>query len=248
MYELYNDKLRLLAEKTTSLLESKNIQVNRNNTLKSDFKSLKDYFSSEFNIVINQITNLIEETQKININLENNKNLENKEVDSDESPASMLSNKFRSDEVFSILRKSDYTWELFTLDEPMILNQIYKLRLNEFKSSDNNYAIEVGISPKKYYKYQTGSLSLVFGYLVKNGYKFSSQSEEKFSVKAEEGDIIGVALSIANDDNYNLEIFRNGESLGIAFELPVKDYYFYYGLCTNTSIEISECYSHYENN
>ena len=127
----------------------------------------------------------------------------------EQSPALMLSNKFKEDENFSIIRKGDYTWELFTLDEPMIINHIYKLKLIEFSQSENKCAIEVGVSPTKYYKYKDGSLMLVYGYLVKNGAKFSKKYEESFASGAQEGDIIGVALSIANESNYNVEIFKN---------------------------------------
>ena len=242
----FDSKLKLLGEKSNSLLELHKIQVNQVKLIKSKFLSLKDYFSSEFNIVINEVTNLIVEASKSKLN--NNEKPENKEIDSEESPASMLSNKFRNDEIFTKLQTCEKSWTFYSLNDPMILNQIYKLRINEYNRSTNDYAIVVGVSIQKYCKLVCGSLNKQYGYIVKNGKKcLIDGSKFQYAEKANEGDIIGVSLSIANEDKYYLEIFKNGTNLGIAFLIPIQDYYFCYALCSDTSIEISDCYSHYTN-
>jgi len=238
-------KLKLLEENSSSLLESHKIQVNQSKILKTEILSLlKDSFSSEFGIVIQEVTNLIEETSKLK--LDNNQKLENKEIELEESPAAILGNRFKNDEIFSKLQICQSTWSFFSLDEPMILNQVYKLRLREFQSISNSYAIDVGVSIQKHYKETSGSINKLYGYIVKTGEKASIKgSVTPFAEKANEGDIIGVCLSYANDEKYNLEIFKNGVSLGIAFEVPIQDYYFCYAMCNNTSIEISDGYSFY---
>jgi len=214
--------------------------------IKSEYLSLKNYFSSEFNIVINEVTNLIVEASKSKHN--NNEKPENKEIDSEESPASMLSNKFRNDEIFTKLQTCETAWTFFTLDEPMILGQIYKLRINEVDRSTNSYAIDIGVSTQKYCKLVSPGIDKLYGYLAKNGNKCSIRGiTSHFAEKAKDGDIIGVSIAYEDKDVYNLEIFKNGESLGIAFEIPVEDYYFCYALCDDTSIEISDCYNHYTN-
>jgi len=227
-------------------LELQNIQINRIKLIKSEFFSLRDYFSSEFYRVINDVTYLIEEASKLKLN--NNENHEHNEIDSEESPASMLSNKFRNDEIFTNLQTCEKSWTFFSLDDPMILGQIYKLRINKLDRSSNAYAIDIGVSNQKYCKLVSSGIDKLYGYLAKNGQKCSILGvTSQFAEKAKDGDIIGVSITYSNNDKYNLEIFKNGESLGIAFEIPIQDYYFCYALCSDTSIEISDCYIHYSN-
>jgi len=233
MYEL---KLKNLKETTQTLIKNQSKIVNNQKTIKDNLLSLKDYFSSEFGIIINVISRIIESVDN---------NINNKiEEDDEQSPAGKYG-IFKNDEIFTITRVGTRDWELYTLADPMILNQIYKLRIKSFKGCTNSYAINVGVSVRKLFNFYDSQITQSYGYLVKNGKKWSGCSD--YSEPAEEGDIIGVSISEGDNNKYNLEIYKNGINLGVAFNLDKKDYYFYYALCFNTSIEISECYNHYSN-
>jgi len=234
---MYETKLNKVSETTQFLLKNQLEIKNNQKNMKVNLLSLKDFFSSEFGNIINDLSRIIESVEKTT---KTNKS----EEDDDESPAGKHE-IFKNDEIFNITRDGTNAWELYTLADPMILNQIYKLRIKSFKSCTNSYAINVGVSVRKLFKFYDSGISQTYGYLVKNGKKWGGCTN--YSEPAEEGDIIGVSISEGDNDKYNLEIFKNGINLGVAFKLDKKDYYFFYGLCENTSIEISDCYNHYNN-
>ena len=126
----------------------------------------------------------------------------------------------------------------------MILDHIYKLKATKFMDSSNSYAISVGVSDKLYSQDVDSGIGSTWGYLLKNGNAFR-QVGKSYSGPALEGDIIGVLLKDSDENNFALEILRNDVNLGVMYVLPKTDYYFCYGLCERTEIQISDCYPHY---
>jgi len=235
---MYDKKINNILKQTETLLKSRSEITDIQKSLKIKLVSLKEYFSVEYGIIINDLTKIIEEISK------SSNETKIQELDED-SPAGKHV-LFRNDEIFNLTRIGTKDWEMYTLADPMILNNIYKLRISKFNRCRNGFAINVGVSLRKLHKFLDGGISQTYGYLVKNGQKYNKGTLE-YSQPAVEGDVIGVSLSEGEDDKYNLEIYKNGENLGIAYTLEKTDYYFYYGLCNNTEIEISDCYNHYYN-
>jgi len=247
----YEHKINLINKEYSILLNNQKDILLEIKTTNEDFKSLRDIFSTEFQQVIKNLTLIIESVSNLNTNKSKEKENENeyeninKELE-EESPASKKI-MYYNDEVFNIRRVGTSTWDMYSLAEPMLINIIYKIKVVKFKDSSNNYAIAVGLSERKLFKFHDPYLDKTYNYLVKNGKKYSEKGKEESISNggAEEGDIIGVSLLEGEDDNnYNMELFKNGESLGIAYSVPKMNYYFYYGIVDNTIIEISDCYNH----
>jgi len=78
---LYTQKLNSLSLRFNSILEQKKINVNKSSSMKSDFLSIKDYFSSNYELIIQDLTNIIDGVSNIDIN-----NTKTEEIE--ESPAS----------------------------------------------------------------------------------------------------------------------------------------------------------------
>ena len=120
-------KLEHISQKLIILKEAQSNLINQKNSIKNEFVNLKSCFTSNYSIIINDLTLIINAVSTQTASQEQEKIVE----DTEESPAS-VKRLFYNDEIFNITRTANTAWTLFSLSEPMILDHIYKLKATKF--------------------------------------------------------------------------------------------------------------------